>query len=284
MRLVYGMIFAVLSVGSLTMLYPFALMLSGSVKSDTDYFWVTPYPRYLVRDDILYMKYIESKYGKVSHADLSLAESDMGILGRYVGLTVRSREFLELWSRNGKRAELAYALLLQEARDSGGRISEEYVDAYLRQVGVSEDDYNTILSRLRAHQKVGERALRSAVARWLGVMWGFRAKQVGVPPSEPHIKRIFRDLNEKISLRVLEIPAEQFIKDMPEPSEDEILKQFNSYRQATRGEYPSVNSFGFGYHQGNRVRVSYLFVDQEVIGRVVRPAPQIGRASCRERG
>ncbi|MDP7163505.1 MAG: hypothetical protein QF792_08440 [Phycisphaerae bacterium] len=224
----------------------------------------------------------ESKYGKVSHADLSLAESDMGILGRYVGLTVRSREFLELWSRNGKRAELAYALLLQEARDSGGRISEEYVDAYLRQVGVSEDDYNTILSRLRAHQKVGERALRSAVARWLGVMWGFRAKQVGVPPSEPHIKRIFRDLNEKISLRVLEIPAEQFIKDMPEPSEDEILKQFNSYRQATRGEYPSVNSFGFGYHQGNRVRVSYLFVDQEVIGRVVRPAPRVVREYWRE--
>ena len=68
-RLVYGMIFAVLIVGSLSMLYPFALMLSGSVKSDTDFFWVTPYPRYLVRDDILYMKYIESKYGKVMYAE-----------------------------------------------------------------------------------------------------------------------------------------------------------------------------------------------------------------------
>jgi len=68
-RLIYSLIFLVLITGSLSMLYPFALMLSGSVKSDTDFFWVTPYPRYLVDDDILYMKYIESKYGVVTYAE-----------------------------------------------------------------------------------------------------------------------------------------------------------------------------------------------------------------------
>ena len=74
-RAIYAMIFFVLIVGAVTMLYPFVLMLSGSVKSDTDFFWVTPYPRYLFDDDILYMKYVESKYGVVVYAEPNRWES-----------------------------------------------------------------------------------------------------------------------------------------------------------------------------------------------------------------
>src|SRR5688500_13916397 len=61
-RLIYGVIYGLLILGALSMLYPLALMLSGSVKSEADFFWVTPYPEYLFDDDVLYMKYVESKY------------------------------------------------------------------------------------------------------------------------------------------------------------------------------------------------------------------------------
>lgn len=64
-RLVYTIIFAVLILGAVTMIYPFMLMISGSLKSDTDFVWVTPIPRYFSDDDILWMKYVESKYGTV---------------------------------------------------------------------------------------------------------------------------------------------------------------------------------------------------------------------------
>ena len=74
-RFVYAVIFCVLIGGAVTMVYPFVLMLSGSVKSDTDFFWVTPYPRYFFNDDILYMKYVESKYGAVIYAEPNRWES-----------------------------------------------------------------------------------------------------------------------------------------------------------------------------------------------------------------
>src|SRR5688500_6257109 len=61
-RAVYGSIFAILAFGAISMIYPLLLMLSGSVKSETDFIWITPFPEYLTDDDVLWMKYVESKY------------------------------------------------------------------------------------------------------------------------------------------------------------------------------------------------------------------------------
>jgi len=68
-RAVYTAMFAILCLGAVTMIYPLMLMISGSLKSDTDFVWITPAPRYLWNDDILWMKYVESKYGKILDAE-----------------------------------------------------------------------------------------------------------------------------------------------------------------------------------------------------------------------
>lgn len=52
--------------GSLTMLYPFALMLSSSVKSAVDGTRMELIPPYLFRDEPLYQKYLESRYNEES--------------------------------------------------------------------------------------------------------------------------------------------------------------------------------------------------------------------------
>ncbi|NIA06164.1 MAG: ABC transporter permease subunit [Actinobacteria bacterium] len=61
-RLVYGTIFLVLSIGAVTMIYPLMLMLSGSVKSQTDIMKISPWPRYWFDELALFQKYTESKY------------------------------------------------------------------------------------------------------------------------------------------------------------------------------------------------------------------------------
>ena len=65
-RLIYTGLFFVLIVGALTMLYPFALMISGSFKSDTDFYNISPYPRFWTDDKVLFQKYAESKYQVVT--------------------------------------------------------------------------------------------------------------------------------------------------------------------------------------------------------------------------
>ncbi|MDP6111689.1 MAG: ABC transporter permease subunit, partial [Planctomycetota bacterium] len=71
-RLVYGTIFLILSIGAISMIYPLLLMLSGSVKSQTDLMKITPWPRYWFNDLALFQKYAESKYN-VSLPDIEKA-------------------------------------------------------------------------------------------------------------------------------------------------------------------------------------------------------------------
>lgn len=61
-RMIYGIIFVILIIGAASMIYPFTLMLSGSVKSATDIDDIAPWPRYWNEDSVLFRKYAESKY------------------------------------------------------------------------------------------------------------------------------------------------------------------------------------------------------------------------------
>ena len=61
-RFAFALIFAVLSLGALTMLYPFSLMLAGSVHSEADDQEITPWPSFWTDDAVLFRKYAESKH------------------------------------------------------------------------------------------------------------------------------------------------------------------------------------------------------------------------------
>ena len=70
-RLVYGVIYALLILGAITMIYPFLLMLSGTTKSEADIARIDFYPRFWFDNLALFQKYVESKH----YADLARAEA-----------------------------------------------------------------------------------------------------------------------------------------------------------------------------------------------------------------
>ncbi len=61
-KIVYLCIYTVLILGALSMLYPMALMIAGSVKSETDIVEMRPVPRYFTDQRVHYRKFLESKY------------------------------------------------------------------------------------------------------------------------------------------------------------------------------------------------------------------------------
>ena len=62
--LVAGMYF-LLVIGSIWMVYPFLLLLSGSVKSDVDIRHFDIFPRYLYDDTVLFRKFEQQRYGSL---------------------------------------------------------------------------------------------------------------------------------------------------------------------------------------------------------------------------
>ncbi len=61
-RLVHALIFAVLTLGGITMLYPFAIMVSGSLRSEMDETDLDLIPGYFFDGEVLYRKFLETKY------------------------------------------------------------------------------------------------------------------------------------------------------------------------------------------------------------------------------
>jgi len=63
-RLVHAAIILALTVGGLSMVYPFAVMVSGSLRSEMDAADFDLIPDYLVDDAALYRKFLETKYNQ----------------------------------------------------------------------------------------------------------------------------------------------------------------------------------------------------------------------------
>ncbi|WP_309397718.1 carbohydrate ABC transporter permease [Cerasicoccus maritimus] len=63
-RFAHALILLTLTLGSITILYPFALMVSGSLKSEMDENDLNLVPTYLYQSAELYQKFLETKYGQ----------------------------------------------------------------------------------------------------------------------------------------------------------------------------------------------------------------------------
>lgn len=61
-RVMVVAIYAILCVGGITMIYPFAVMLSGSISSGVDSEEYRIVPAYLYNDTALFLKYVEARY------------------------------------------------------------------------------------------------------------------------------------------------------------------------------------------------------------------------------
>jgi ABC-type glycerol-3-phosphate transport system permease component len=63
-RILHALIFLALTIGGLTMVYPFVLMVSGSLRSELDETDLDLVPRFLFNRDIVYRKFLETKYNQ----------------------------------------------------------------------------------------------------------------------------------------------------------------------------------------------------------------------------
>jgi ABC-type glycerol-3-phosphate transport system permease component len=89
----------VLLLGAVTMIYPFLLMISSSVKSAADSYKMSILPEYLFKDEVLFQKYLEARYNEES---IRLADNYAGRYAsfREVRLPVRPNPAIyELWKR-----------------------------------------------------------------------------------------------------------------------------------------------------------------------------------------
>jgi len=229
----------------------------------------------------------ESQFGAISNDDVRQADNDIQVLSQYLNLSAWSMDFIRL-RQNGDNAAIAYILLQQEASAAGYAVDDSEITGYLTSIGLEKGskEYMRFLGRIeRRDSGTTEPDLRAALGRWLMVMRSFNAYKVVSPPSDVTLRKLFRDLNEKLTLRIVLVSAEKYADSIPDPTEQQINEQFAKYSKMGAGIFRKDgkgDTFGFGYAQPARVALAYLSVNSDAIARVTRPGDRAVRDYFRE--
>ena len=156
-RLLYAGIIALLTIGGLTMVYPFVIMISGSLRSPMDESEMSVVPAFVVDKDVLYQKFLEYKYNE----DI-VALSQIGQFSHYSFDTVT-------WTESQMSPEVIQAFREYMQRDDipphwvtlGGTVQRGGVPANLRELrNRLKGEFNNDLAKLSF-------ALGSPAESWL---------------------------------------------------------------------------------------------------------------------
>ncbi len=196
--------------------------------------------------------------------DISMAEMDMEFI------VLRDINLRDINGSDRNKA-LAWKLLSIEADQAGIEVSQSEVDAFFSAIGLTGEQYSNRIAELRESKGLTESRFRGLAAAWLRVHKSFVQSRPATPPSRVELRRLYRDLNEKIQVRVLRISARDFVDNAAKFTDPQIAEHFGRYKAAPADQYPTTDSFGFGYLQPHRLAIKYIVIDRETIARVMSP-------------
>jgi hypothetical protein len=78
-----------------------------------------------------------------------------------------------------------------------------------------------------------------------------------------------QDLYDGVVVDGLSIPAEKLVKDMPEPSPEQVQAQFEKYKDVN----PGTGEYGFGYVLPPRVKFEYMTISRDTLRSLVKLDP-----------
>ena len=222
-----------------------------------------------------------TRHGDLHHQDLRQAALELQILTERVQIQgLASPQNPPAWQLAGfamgslaqkdNRPKLCYALLLQEARAAGVKVSDAEVDLFLNDMRIRGEQYESFIGEMRDQTGMGEDDIRAVFAHWLMVHKHFVASLPPTAPSLTELRRQYQIMNEQVKVRVYSLSAEKYLPKVGVPSAQEIQTHWKRFRGAPPESYPTPQSFGFGYLQPKQYIIDYLFIDAEVLSRVVR--------------
>lgn len=164
-------------------------------------------------------------------------------------------------------------LLIYEAQKHGVSVDSAQVEAFKQAVGLTGEAYDRFLEDLHG-KRFSTSQVEKAFKDWLAVCDYWQANAYDLPPSTAEMELQFKSLAEQISLDMVIVPADEFMDKVPTPTQEEIVKQFESNLQNPPGLVTSITSYGVGYLLPDRVQLSYLFLNQQVLQDVAQPTEE----------
>ena len=155
-----------------------------------------------------------------------------------------------------EKAKIFHAtlVLLHEAKDAGIRVEASMVQAYLQKclaAGVEEQFLNGVLQRIF---KGDLRLMYRVLGQEMTLTLYLEPMITSAKAFRADADDTFRQDQEKVEIAQAIIWGQDFLKQVPEPTAEQIAAQFDQYKDKLPNETPN----GFGHKIPNRIRFQYL--------------------------
>jgi hypothetical protein len=164
------------------------------------------------------------------------------------------------------------SLLAQRAEELGIVISNEAITDYLTELSdgkltleeldkIREDSFGKDVPFSVLHealrQELAARSVEELILSGLVTRSETRGEQYTIEPSRAW--EYYGHLNREITAEILPLKVEDFLKDVPEPAEEQIAELFEEYKH----DYAYPNSPDPGFKQRDRVALAYVKADYQ---------------------
>lgn len=130
MRALIGALYVLLSLGALTMVYPFVLMVSTSFTSYVDQDEFRPIPRYFYSDEALFRKYVESKYNEDIVRYNEWFGTDLGSFQEIKAPKSVNEKYVREWRDFKAKLPRQYMMLASSYSPLANKITPQLVTEY----------------------------------------------------------------------------------------------------------------------------------------------------------
>lgn len=183
----------------------------------------------------------------------------VGDLGR--PLTPENQQIVEGLLALYNRSPELYALLKREARDHGIRPSRDRIESVMTNLVPP-----ALLSDTRRMS-----SLRQAVAGLLAVEALRDQSLSAIKVTRPEVASLVARNLQTLNVVAVPITTDPYTQPTPEPDEASLRDLFNRYADKLPGSFDrNSNPFGFGYRQGDRLRLEYIYVPRSELRRAAR--------------
>ncbi len=224
------------------------------------------------------MAMAETKAGPLTYKEVQQAESDIELLRMFIGGFGRGLEqgaygALTMQATDDGSVPITYALLLKQARAAKLRVSDAEIDRMIARLRENPQfDYDAVAVFLRQNRSVTEQRIRDVLGRWALILKDYQASALATPPSQSELKHLYRDISEKLKLKVVKVDPEAFMDQVGEPTEEQLAELFKEYKGRQAGDFQGIDTFSFGYTKPAKVSLAWLYLSRPAVMRGAVPS------------
>lgn len=176
-----------------------------------------------------------------------------------------------------RRDVVPFWLLMNEVESTGHGVTDEDIDSVLAgnvplfgrgTLGLNSGDGNiATVPTMSLNEK---RGVRAAVRDLLLITKALETQASMIRPTLPQADALVARQFQQLSVKLVEVPVQPLITDVPEPSEGQLGEHLARFGRYQFGQVTADNPFGFGYAVPDRVKLETIRLPFSAVREIVK--------------